>query len=188
MSLRPALSTPPGSSRPPNLDRAPDRSSPLPRRSLSRRNAPNRGEPRGTRPGRAGPSDGVTSSSCFLKTSTVDLLNRPAVGQADRRVPGAVHDRHSRDSRVRAALVSSTLEPMSVTIELPADVLARLEAEAARRGVGIDAVVAELVDALCGGATAERAGHRFAFTGAVASGDGTLSERYKTIRRAEFAP
>jgi len=37
---------------------------------------------------------------------------------------------------------------MSGTAELPADTLARLEAEAARRGVGIDVVIAELADRL----------------------------------------
>lgn len=76
---------------------------------------------------------------------------------------------------------------MPVTIELSDAVLARLEAEAARRGVGIDVVIAELVDVLPAERTSERKGHRFAFTGVAASGDGTLSERYKTIRRDEFA-
>jgi Ribbon-helix-helix protein, copG family len=33
---------------------------------------------------------------------------------------------------------------MSVTVELPEDALARLRAEAARRGVSIDVVIAEL--------------------------------------------
>jgi len=37
---------------------------------------------------------------------------------------------------------------MSVTVELPAATLRRLEAEAARRGVGIDVVIADLVEAL----------------------------------------
>ncbi len=34
---------------------------------------------------------------------------------------------------------------MSVTVELPDDMLARLQAEAARRGVSVDAVITELV-------------------------------------------
>ena len=37
---------------------------------------------------------------------------------------------------------------MSVTIELPDDALARLRAEATRRGVSIDVIVAELADRL----------------------------------------
>jgi len=37
---------------------------------------------------------------------------------------------------------------MTVTVDLPEDVLARLRAEAARRGVSIDLVIAELVSAL----------------------------------------
>lgn len=79
------------------------------------------------------------------------------------------------------------IESMSVTIDLPDEVLARLEAEAARRGVGIDVVIADLIDAIPAEHTPEKPGHRFAFTGVAASGDGTLSERYKTIRRDEFA-
>jgi hypothetical protein len=37
---------------------------------------------------------------------------------------------------------------MTVTIDLPEDALARLEAEAKRRGVSIDSVIAELAEAL----------------------------------------
>lgn len=37
---------------------------------------------------------------------------------------------------------------MSVTVDLPAEALRRLESEAARRGVGIDAVIAELAETL----------------------------------------
>lgn len=35
---------------------------------------------------------------------------------------------------------------MSVTVDLPADVLARLEAEAARRGVPIEVLIAETLE------------------------------------------
>lgn len=76
---------------------------------------------------------------------------------------------------------------MPVTLELPPATLRRLEAEAARRGVGIDAAIAELAEALPAEDASEVAtGHRFAFVGVAASGDGTLSESYKAIRRAEF--
>jgi hypothetical protein len=37
---------------------------------------------------------------------------------------------------------------MTVTIDLPEDVLARLQAEAKRRGVSIDLLIAELAEAL----------------------------------------
>ena len=37
---------------------------------------------------------------------------------------------------------------MTVTVDLPEDALARLEAEAKRRGVSIDLVIAELAEAL----------------------------------------
>ena len=46
---------------------------------------------------------------------------------------------------------------MTVTLDLPPDALARLEAEAQRRGVGIDAVVAELA---APSATASRGSQR----------------------------
>lgn len=76
---------------------------------------------------------------------------------------------------------------MAVTVELPPATLRRLEAEAARRGTGIDVVIAELADTLLAPAEpAPATGHRFSFAGVAASGDGTLSERYKAIRQAEF--
>lgn len=76
---------------------------------------------------------------------------------------------------------------MPVTVELPPATLRRLETEAARRGVGIDIVIAELADTLPAPSEPEPAReHRFAFAGVAASGDGTLSERYKAIRRDEF--
>lgn len=63
-----------------------------------------------------------------------------------------------------------TLAVMSVTVELPAKALARLEAEAARRGVGIDVVIAELADTLP--QPAAGAGRRLAISGVGASGGG----------------
>lgn len=76
---------------------------------------------------------------------------------------------------------------MAVTVELPPATLRRLEAEAARRGVGIDVVIAELADTLpAPSEPGPSTGHRFGFAGVAASGDGTLSERYKAIRQADF--
>jgi hypothetical protein len=43
---------------------------------------------------------------------------------------------------------------MNVTIDLPKDALARLEAEAKQRGVSIDLVIAELTEGLPGEASA----------------------------------
>jgi hypothetical protein len=42
---------------------------------------------------------------------------------------------------------------MTVTVDLPEDALARLQAEAKRRGVSIDRVIAELAEALPGETT-----------------------------------
>ncbi|MDZ7734227.1 MAG: hypothetical protein U5R31_15155 [Acidimicrobiia bacterium] len=68
-------------------------------------------------------------------------------------------------------------------VDLPDEVLATLEAEAARRGVSVEDLVAELV------AEHVAAGdeHRFGFVGIMASGDGHLSENYKALRRDAFA-
>jgi hypothetical protein len=75
---------------------------------------------------------------------------------------------------------------MSVTVDLPPAALRRLEAEAARRRVGIDVVIAELAEGLPAPTEPATTGHRFAFAGVAASGDGTLSERYTAIRRDEL--
>lgn len=62
------------------------------------------------------------------------------------------------------------LAVMSVNVDLPAEALRRLEAEAARRGVSIDVVIAELADTLP--AQPERGRHRLAIVGVGASGSG----------------
>ena len=58
---------------------------------------------------------------------------------------------------------------MTVTIDLPEDALARLQAEAKRRGVSIDAVVAEVAQALPTNASAPRA---LSFVGLGSSSSG----------------
>ena len=75
---------------------------------------------------------------------------------------------------------------MSVTVDLPAEALARLEAEAARRGVGIDVVIAEFADTLPAAERPQRRG-RLAFIGIGHSGDGELSTRYRDYRREATA-
>jgi hypothetical protein len=56
---------------------------------------------------------------------------------------------------------------MSVTFDLPAATLRRLEAEASRRGVTVAVVIAELAEALPD--NAEPSGHRPAFVAVGAS-------------------
>ena len=57
---------------------------------------------------------------------------------------------------------------MAVTFDLPDDVVARLQAEASRRGISVDAVVAELAAQLPADGPARR--HRLSFIGIGASG------------------
>lgn len=73
---------------------------------------------------------------------------------------------------------------MSVTINLPADVLARLRAEAARRGVSLDELIAELAGQLPTHDTGETTGpspHRLAFVAAGASRDGITTRLEQTL-------
>ncbi|MBI2705049.1 MAG: hypothetical protein HYX32_07135 [Actinobacteria bacterium] len=67
---------------------------------------------------------------------------------------------------------------MSVTVDLPAEALRRLEAEAARRGVSIDAVITELADTLP--AESKTGRRRLAIVGVGASGEG-ISHRIDEI-------
>jgi len=56
------------------------------------------------------------------------------------------HERH--DQRYGLSQRVFTLEPMSVTVELPEEALARLRAEAARRQISLDQLITELAAAL----------------------------------------
>ncbi len=61
---------------------------------------------------------------------------------------------------------------MPMTVDLPPDVVRRLEAEAARRGVVVDQVIAELAAGLPeDGADAPTRSQRLSFVGIGASGD-----------------
>jgi hypothetical protein len=53
-----------------------------------------------------------------------------------------------RSSSCQVADAASTLMTMPVTIELPADAHARLDAEAARRGITLDELIAQLAEHL----------------------------------------
>jgi hypothetical protein len=68
-----------------------------------------------------------------------------------------------------------------VTVELPEDLADAAEHFAAARGVSLDVLTAEAL-----AARLARPVHRFGFVGIAASGQRTLSESYKAIRRAEF--
>lgn len=65
-----------------------------------------------------------------------------------------------------------TVSGMSVTVDLPAAVLVRLRAEADRRGVSIDQVIAELVDRMPAGAptaAGSSVGRRLSFAGTLSA-------------------
>ncbi len=72
---------------------------------------------------------------------------------------------------------------MSVTVELPPEALRRLEAEATRRGVSIDDIIAELATRLPD--AARPSGHRLSFVGIGASGDTRPFDIHR--ERAELA-
>ena len=59
---------------------------------------------------------------------------------------------------------------MNVTIDLPEDALARLEAEAKRRGVSIDSVIAELAEGLPAKSSAGPRAFSFVGLGSSTSG------------------
>ena len=90
--------------------------------------------------------------------------------------------RSSHFSWYRCTAASYTGE-MSVTIELPDDALARLRAEAERRGVSIDVIVAELADRLPAQPPANPTG-RLSFIGIGASGTTEpIGRRHREIVR-----
>lgn len=75
-----------------------------------------------------------------------------------------------------------TLEVVTLTVNLPEDLAARLAAEATRRGITVDDVLAEMV--------ADRlpARRRLSFIGIGHSGGGeSVAENHKEIIRAHFA-
>jgi hypothetical protein len=69
-----------------------------------------------------------------------------------------------------------TLIGMSVTLELPAEIQARLELEAARRGITLDQLIVALAASLPIEDPLE------AFIGSGSSGRGDLSRRHREIR------
>ena len=61
---------------------------------------------------------------------------------------------------------------MTVTIELPAEAQARLEAEAARRGITLDQLIAELADNLPASTATDPPARKLAFVGIGSSTSG----------------
>lgn len=75
---------------------------------------------------------------------------------------------------------------MPLTVDLPPEVLRRLEAEAARRGVTVDEVIAELAALLPAGyAETPKRSRRLSFIGVGASGDTRPFDIHR--EREEFA-
>jgi hypothetical protein len=74
---------------------------------------------------------------------------------------------------------------MLVTVELPEDAMARLRAEAVRRDVSIDVVIADLATELP--IEVSRRTSRLSFTGTGHSGRGDLARRHCEIRDEQTA-
>lgn len=70
-----------------------------------------------------------------------------------------------------------------MTLDLPAEAQTRLQAEATRRGITLDQLVAELADSLPGEAPKQQ----LSFIGAGHSGRGDLSRRHREIRAEQTA-
>lgn len=81
----------------------------------------------------------------------------------------------------------STVDPVTVTLDLPADAQARLETEASRRGITLDQLIAELAAELPVSRAGGEAKHRLSFIGAGHSGRGDLSRRHREIRAEQTA-
>jgi hypothetical protein len=71
---------------------------------------------------------------------------------------------------------------VTVTVNLPDDAARRLAAEAARRGITVDQVIAELVAAHLAADTKSAEDALEAFIGSGASGRGDLGRRHRQIR------
>lgn len=69
---------------------------------------------------------------------------------------------------------------MSLTVDLPDDVVRRLEAEAARRGVPVESLIAEALEREVPATAGEQP--QLGFIG-IAQARDDLSENYKQIRR-----
>jgi plasmid stability protein len=85
--------------------------------------------------------------------------------------------------------MGSTLEGMSMTVNVPDDLAARLAAEAERRGASVDEVAAELLTAgLPADSNPRPARRHLSFAGIGASGGGeAVGRNHEAILRQAFA-
>ena len=74
---------------------------------------------------------------------------------------------------------------VTVTLDLPAEAQSRLQAEATRRGITLDQLVAEIAESFP--ADSEAPKRRLSFIGAGHSGRGDLSHRHREIRAEQTA-
>lgn len=103
-----------------------------------------------------------------LTTLTGDHRERTQQDLTDG-LQGAEHQRRVEGS-VGLSPPPFTLDPMTVTLDLPAEAQARLQAEASRRGITLDQLVAEIADNFPA-ETAAQPGTLEGFFGSGDSGD-----------------
>ena len=111
-------------------------------------------------------------------------MSRASVRRTLASAYGAI--RLSARKRFRMSQPVPTLEAMSVTVELPDDALRKLTAEAERRGVSIDVIIAELAARLPAETAAPRK-HRLSFIGIGHSGRTDLGRQHREIRAEQTA-
>jgi hypothetical protein len=108
------------------------------------------------------------SGSAVSGTGSGELVN---LGLTNRGCGTAAESHSGQDERgFGMSQAVPTLEAVSVTVELPDEALRKLTAEAERRGVSIDVIVAEFAAALPGEPAAPK--RRLAFMGMGASSSG----------------
>jgi hypothetical protein len=83
--------------------------------------------------------------------------------------PTTGHQRHG-EGAVGLSSAPSTIDHVTVTFDLPAEALARLQAEATRRGITLDQLIAEIADSFP--AEGETPRRKLAFVGMGASNAG----------------
>ncbi len=76
---------------------------------------------------------------------------------------------------------------MTITLDLPEAAQARLQAEATRRGITLDQLIAEIAESFPAGPAETTSPHRLSFIGVGHSGRGDLSRRHREIRAEQTA-
>ena len=93
----------------------------------------------------------------------------PPTGDVTDGRPATGHQRRA-EGPVGLSPAPSTINPVTVTLDLPAEAQARLQAEATRRGITLDQLIAELADSFPA-ETAAEPGTLEGFFGSGDSGD-----------------